>query len=254
MTTADTAGEMTLYEHLSELRIRVTRIALALVVGTIVGYIVFPSLLDYLIGPYCAVPEAYRETTGGECALVATTALEPFSLRIKTSVVFGAFITGPVIFWQLWRFIAPGLTRREKRLAAPFVFLSQLMFALGILFASYIIPLGLNVLLNIAGPRVEILLGAGAYLSFLLTTSVAFGLVFELPLVLVFMSLLGIVTSQGLRRFRPYALVLNVVLAAFITPTTDAITLFAMAGPMALFYEASIVGAWFIERSRRKRA
>ena len=154
---------------------------------------------------------------------------------------------------QLWRFITPGLTRTERRLALPFVVLSQVMFAVGMVFAYVVIPQGLRILLGMAGDRVDIFLTLDEYLSFFLTTSVAFGLVFELPLVLVFLSLVGVVTAAGLRRARPYAMVAIVVVAAIITPTTDAVTLALMAGPMALFYELSIGAAWLIERRRRRR-
>ena len=116
-----------------------------------------------------------------------------------------------------------------------------------------VIPQGLRILLGIAGPSVETFLSADEYLSFFLTTSVAFGLVFELPLVLIFLAMVGVVTDRSLRRARPYATVAIVVVAAIITPTTDAVTLLLMAAPMALFYELSILGAWFIGRRRRRR-
>ena len=248
------AGEMTLVEHLAELRSRLIRMVLALAVGAIIGYVLFPQLLDILIRPYCNVPAAFRPTPEGGCALVATRALEPFSVRMKTSLVFGLFVGGPVIFYQLWRFITPGLTSRERRYSLPFVVLSQLLFATGMVFAYVIIPQGLHILLGFGGKDITPLLSAGDYLSFVLTTAVAFGIVFELPLILVFLSLLGIVHAKGLRAFRPYALVINLTIAAVVTPTTDAVTMLFMAAPLAVFYELSIVAAWFIERGRRKRA
>lgn len=244
---------MALVDHLAELRTRLFRAALALTAGAIVGYIIFPTLLAFLIAPYCDVPKAFRPGDGG-CALVATRALEPFSVRIKTSMVFGLFAGGPVIFYQLWRFITPGLTTRERRYAMPFVTMSQLMFAAGITFAYIVIPQGLKILLDFGGDDIAPLLSADEYLSFILTTALAFGLVFEIPLLLIFLSLLGMVSASGLRKFRPYALVLNVAVAAVVTPTTDAVTMLFLAGPMALFYEIAIIAAWIIERRRRRRA
>lgn len=243
---------MSLLEHLVELRSRLSRAALALVAGTLIGYLVFPMVLEVLLDPFCRA-QAVLDPSGGECNLVAIRPMEPFSVRMKTSVVIGLFVGGPVIFYQLWRFITPGLTRKERRLALPFVVLSQVMFAVGMVFAYVVIPQGLRILLGMAGDRVDIFLTLDEYISFFLTTSVAFGLVFELPLVLVFLSLVGVVTAASLRRARPYAMVAIVVAAAIITPTTDAITLMLMAGPMALFYELSIGGAWLIERRRRRR-
>jgi len=242
---------MTLFEHLAELRSRLFRALLALVVGSAVGYAVFPWVLAVLVDPYCQALAVLRPEDS--CNLIALRPLEPFSVRMKTSVVIGLFVAGPVIFYQLWRFITPGLTRTERRYALPFVVLSQVMFALGIGFAYLVIPQGLKILLGIAGPDVETLLSANEYLSFFLTTSVAFGLVFELPLVLVFLALVGVVKSHLLRAWRPYAVVIILIIAAFVTPTSDAVTLLLMAGPMMIFYEFSILAARLIERSRRKR-
>ena len=242
---------MPLFEHLAELRTRLLRALLALAAGTVVGYVVFPQVLALLTDPYCAALAVLEPDRS--CRLIALRPLEPFSVRIKTSVVIGLFVGGPVIFYQLWRFITPGLTKRERRYALPFVVLSQVMFACGIAFAYLVIPHGLRILLFMGGEGIEATLSADEYLSFFLTTSVAFGLVFELPLVLIFLALVGVVQASMLRRARPYAVVLMVVLAAFITPTTDAVTLLLMAGPMVLFYELSIVATWLIERSRRKR-
>jgi sec-independent protein translocase protein TatC len=244
---------MTVFEHLAELRTRLFRAALALVAGAVVGYVLFDPLIREIIAPYCDLPQAVRLAEGDDCVLLGFRVLEGFSVRIKTSLVVGLFIGGPVIFYQLWRFITPGLTSSERRYALPFVLFSQLLFAAGIAFAYLIIPKGLAILLNLGGPSIAPALGAEEYLSFFLTTSVAFGLVFELPLVLIFLSLVGIVTAKGLRRFRPYAIVVNVAVAAVVTPTTDPVNLFFMAGPMVLFYEMSIAAAWLIERSRRRR-
>lgn len=244
---------MTLLEHLRELRSRLFKVVVALLLGSIVGYVVFENVFGFLIAPYCDIPQAFR-TDDGNCALVATRALEPFSVRIQVSLLFGAFVSGPVLFYQFWRFVVPGLTPRERRYALPFVVLSQLMFAAGIAFAFVIIPRGLEILLNFGGDDIAPLLTASDYLSFVLATIVAFGVVFELPLVLVLLSLAGVVKSRQLRNFRSYAIVLNFVVAAIITPTTDAVTLLAMVGPMILFYEGSILAAWLIERSRARRA
>lgn len=246
-----TAGEMTLTEHLRELRRRLVRAALALAIGAVVGYAFFPEILEVLLRPYCGSLSDLRPE--GSCQLVALRPLEPFSVRIRTALVAGLFLGGPVIFYQLWRFVTPGLTVRERRFALPFVALSQVMFAVGIVFAYLIIPQGLRVLLALGGPQIEPFLAAQEYLSFFLAMSLAFGIVFELPLVLIFLSLAGVLTASALRRARPYAIVAIFVLAAVITPTGDAVTLLLVAGPMTLFYELSVLAAWLIERSRRKR-
>ncbi len=243
---------MSLFAHLTELRQRLTRAVIALGLGAVVGYAVFPYLLDLIMAPYCEVADAVRPD--GSCTLIALTPLEPLSVRLKTSFVIGLFLGGPVIFYQLWRFITPGLTRRERRFALPFVVSSQVMFAVGITFAYLVIPFGLRTLLGFGGPGIEPFLSASEYLSFFLTLSIAFGLVFEVPLIMIFLALVGVVNASGLRKARPYAILISVVASAFITPTTDAVTLFFMAGPLILFYELSILVAWLVERSRRRRA
>ena len=243
---------MTLFEHLRELRTRLVRSLIALGLGAAVGYAIFPYLLELLIAPYCAVPSALRpEDT---CSLVALTPLEPFSVRIKTALVVGLFLGGPVIFYQLWRFIVPGLTAKERRYSLPFVLTAQLLFAAGIGFAYLIVPRALGVLLQLGGPGIDALLSATDYLSFFLALCVAFGLVFELPLVLISLVLLRVLKVDGLRRARPYAIVIMAISAAFITPTTDAVTLLFVVGPSWLFYELSIAVAWFVERRRRRAA
>lgn len=251
-TQAPVPGEMTLLEHLNELRTRLVKVSIAIVLGTAVGYAVFPQLLDLLIEPYCSVVENLSDTR--ECNLIILRPLEAFSVRIKVSMLVGVFLGGPVIFWQLWRFIVPGLTDRERKLAAPFVFLSQVLFGIGIAFAWFILPNALGVLTSLGGPRIVPNLTAAEYISFILTTSVAFGVVFLLPVVLTFLSLLGVLTATAMRTARPYAVVGVAIMAALITPTTDPVTMLLMMAPMVIFYEVSILFAVLFERRRRKRS
>jgi sec-independent protein translocase protein TatC len=241
-------GEMPLVDHLREFRTRFVKAAIAVAVGTVVGYALFPSSVDLLLQPYCRAIEAAQG-----CDLIVLGPLDPFLVRLRAAFVAGIVVGGPVLLYQLWRFITPGLTKRERRYALPFVVLSQLMFAAGIVFAAWAIPRGLSILLSLGGDSIRPLLGAREYLSFLLTMGLAFGIVFELPLVLVFLALAGVITSEGMRRARRYAVVAIVVVAAIITPTVDAVSLLLVAGPMILFYELAIVLAWIIERTRRRR-
>lgn len=242
---------MPLLDHLRELRRRGTIAVVALVVGTIVGYVLFPRLLVYLIAPFCDLPAAIRGSQ--ECGLVALRPLEPFSVRIRTSLVIGVFVSAPVLFLQLWRFITPGLTRKERRFALPFVLISQLLFSCGIAFAYLVIPRALNILLTLAGPQVTPMLSAAEYLSFFLAMCLAFGLIFEVPLVLISLTIVGVLDAQRLHRARPYAVVGMTIAAAIITPTTDAVTLLFVAGPMWFFYEFSVVIAYGIGRRRNRQ-
>jgi len=225
-----------------------------LFVATTIGWILFDPVISLIMAPACDLPDVIQLVNDdGGCRLVALRPLEPFSVRIRVALLTGLFVAGPVLFYQLWKFVTPGLTVRERRLTMPFILLSQLMFAFGIVFAYVIIPQGLNILLSMGGDNFAVALTGTEYLSFFLRTSIAFGLVFEIPLVLVFLSLLGIVTAEAMRKARPWAVVANVALAAVVTPTTDPVTLLFMAGPMVLFYEIAILLAWLIERSRRRR-
>lgn len=242
---------MPLSAHLAELRSRLIRIVLAVVLGAVVGWLAYAPIFDLMMRPYCALPADLRAIE--ECSLIATRVLEEFSVRIKVALVVGVFLSAPVLFHQLWRFITPGLTQRERRYTLPFVIGSIVMFLLGAAFAFYVIPRGLRILLEIGGGQIVTLLAAADYFSFILTTVLAFGVIFEVPLLLVFLSLLGIVSSAVLRRFRSYAIVANFLIAAVITPTTDPVTMLFMAGPMVILYEASILAARLIERSRRRR-
>lgn len=241
-------GEMPLADHLRELRSRLLRAGVALVLGTVAGYLAFPVALELLLAPYCEVVGPAER-----CELVVLSPLDPFFVRLRTAFVAGLVVGAPVLLLQVWRFVRPGLTGRERRTLLPFVLLSQLMFAAGIAFAAWVVPRGLGILLELGGDGISPLLGAREYLVFLLTMGLAFGIVFELPLVLAVLVLAGVLTSRGMRDFRRYAIVLNVIAAAIITPTGDAVTLLFVAGPMLLFYEAAIGFALLVERARRRR-
>jgi len=239
---------MPLAEHLRELRRRVLRAALAILAGAIVGYVLFPVGIELLLRPYCAAVDAV-----GECELIVLGPLDPFLVRVRSAMVVGFVVGAPALLYQLWRFVRPGLTGRERRYVLPFVVLSQVMFVAGIAFAAWVIPRGLGILLDLGGESIRPLLGAREYLAFLLAMGLAFGIVFELPLVLAFLALAGVVTADGMRRFRRYAVVVNIIAAAVITPTGDAVTLLLVAGPMIVFYELAIVFAHLVERARRRR-
>ncbi len=241
-------GELPLLDHFRELRSRFLKALVALGCGGVVGYAVFPRLLDVAIAPYCSALASLGNV--GSCTLVALRPLEPFAVRIQSALVVGLIVGGPVIFYQLWRFITPGLTSHERRYALPFVVLSQHMFVFGASMAYQIIPTGLRILLTLGGDQISAMLSASEYLKFFLQMSIAFGLVFELPLVLIFLGLAGVVTSEGLRKARPYAVVLMFIAGAFITPTTDAVTLLLVVGPMLVFYELSLLLTRLFERRR----
>lgn len=238
-------GEMPLSEHLREFRRRFTVALLAVAVGAVVGYAIFPQFFDLLLRPYCDVVGA------DSCQVNAFRATDPLAVRVRASLVVGLFLGAPVLFYELWRFVAPGLTAREKRFTLPFVVMSQVMFALGLAFAVWFVPTGLSVLLALGGTDIQPLLGANEYLTFLLAMGIGFGVVFEIPLVLVFLGAVGVLSSASLRAFRRYAIVGNLIVAALVTPT-DALSLVVVGVPLIVLYEVAILAIVIIERSRRR--
>jgi sec-independent protein translocase protein TatC len=224
---------MPLVEHLSELRRRLIISVLALMAGAVVGFILFDPILRVLLRPY-------TEATGNT-EFVFFDPLEAFGTRLKVAAWSGAFLASPVVLWQLWRFITPGLHKNEKRFAIPFILASILLFALGAGVALYTFETALRFLVGMGGESLTPLFSASKFLSFMILMMVAFGIAFEFPVLLVFLQLAGVVTSKRLRSWRRPALVVIVALAAVITPSQDPYSLFAMVMPMYLFYEGAIL-------------
>jgi len=224
---------MPLVEHLAELRRRLIISILALVGGAIVGFILYNRILSILIRPYTEVT--------GKTDFVFFDPLEAFATRLKVAAWSGAFIASPVVLWQLWRFITPGLHKNEKRYAIPFIVASILLFLLGAVVALYTFESALRFLIGVGGDNLTPLFSASKFLSLIILMIIAFGIAFEFPVLLVCLELAGAVTSKTLRRWRRPAIVVIVAVAAVITPSQDPYSLFAMVVPMYLFYEGSIL-------------
>ena len=224
---------MSLVEHLTELRRRLIISAVALVLGGIVAFVLYNRILDFLIGPY-------TEVTGKD-RLVFTDPLEGFATRLKISAYGGLFLASPVVLWQLWRFITPGLHKNEKRYAIPFICASILLFLCGVAMAFVTFEPALRFLVGVGGDNLETFFTASKYLSLITLMIVAFGIAFEFPILLVFLQLAGVLPSTRLRKWRRPAIVIIVAVAALITPSQDPYSLFFMAGPMYLFYEGAIL-------------
>jgi sec-independent protein translocase protein TatC len=248
-------GRMTLAEHLAELRSRLIKAMVAMALGACIGFFLYQPVLDVLVEPYCDVkteqldaPSALQPGDTG-CNLVVTDPLESFSIRLKVSGYLGLLIAAPFILWQLWRFITPGLYSREKRLAIPFVGSAFFLFTLGAVTAWLTFPKALQFFAAFGGPSLTLLYTPGKYLSLLTLMMLIFGLAFLFPIVLVFLQLAGVLSWQRLSSWRRYAIVLIFLVDAVITPSGDPITLIAMALPMVLFYEASIlIGRFVLKR------
>jgi sec-independent protein translocase protein TatC len=194
----------------------------------------YEPLLNWMMVPVQAVlPEGSK--------MVAVEVQETFFTALKVAFFSGFLVSLPIIFWQLWLFIAPGLYDHEKKMVLPFVFFATLMFLIGASFAYYIVvPFGFNFLINFGSAVVTVLPSIGKYVSFFTKLLFGFGIAFELPVITFFLAILGLVTDKSLKDFFKYAIVIIFVLAALLTPP-DVLTQFLMAGPLILLYGVSIV-------------
>jgi sec-independent protein translocase protein TatC len=235
---------MSLWDHLAELRTRLIISVAAIAVGAVVGFFLWDWVLNVATHPYC-VAQAKRDVHGigggSSCALYISSPLELFTTRLTIGAYIGVFLASPVVLWQLWRFITPGLNKNEKRYAIPFVLSSLILFILGAAIAWYTFPRAIAFLLAVGGEHVQTLFNPGPYLKLIFLMMLTFGAVFEIPLLLVFLELAGIVSSRKLRDWRRPAIVINFAVAAIATPSQDPYSMCAMAIPMCIFYELAII-------------
>ncbi len=234
---------MALVDHLGELRRRVAVILIALGLTGIVAFWMYPFTLRFLQAPYCKVQHP--------CQLFVTGPLDGLSLRIKVTAYSALALASPVILWQLWRFLAPGMTRAEKRTTLPFVLSSLVMFAAGGALAFESFPHALAFLGSIGGPSIRHLYSPSSYLGLILAVVVVFGVTFELPVVLVALQMAGVLTPRSLAAHRRLALIAIVLVAAIITPSGDPFSMIALSIPLYAFYETSIlIGKVTTKRTR----
>lgn len=242
---------MTLVEHLSELRHRLIICVVAVGLGMLAGFILYEQIFDVLIQPYKDIADTHRTLTGGR--LLQTDPLEGFSIRMRTSVYAGVAFAMPVLLWQIWRFVSPGLYANEKRYAVPFVVSALVLFVLGATLAYFTLPRALDFLIDIGGEGFVTGYTAGKYFRLITYMMLAFGIGFEFPIVLIFFQMAGIVETDTLRRARRFAIVGICILVAVITPSGDPISMLMLSVPMVLFYELSIlIGAFIAKRQARR--
>lgn len=244
---ADNA-QMALMDHLRELRNRILKCAIAVVVTGVVAYIFYEQIFEFFTHPYC---ESVRDTDRS-CTLYSFDLLGGFVLRMKVALVGGIILSLPVILYQAWRFIVPGLYRNERRYSVAFVGTSLFLFSVGGVLAYYTLPKMIAWLQGNGGP-VTYVTAADKY--FWLTTLMvaAFGIGFEFPIVLVALQMVGIVEPSTLAGFRRQAVVGIIVAVAALTPGGDPVSLLALSVPMYVFYELSIVIGRVLKRRSREK-
>jgi sec-independent protein translocase protein TatC len=258
---ANPDGSMTLMEHLRELRYRLVVALVAVAAGGVVGFIWWgvspfglPSLGDLLTAPYCGLPPTLRLTPNpGRCQLLQTAPFEVFTLRMQVGLAAGAVLTAPIWVYQLWAFITPGLYAKERKFAVTFVGTASVLFAGGAVLAYYVVPTGLSFLANLGGGQFITALTGQAYIGFLLTMLVIFGLTFELPLLVVMLNRVGVLPYEKLKRWQRGILFGIFVLAAVATPGNDPISMLALAGALIVLFEASVLIARAHDRAVARR-
>lgn len=228
-TTKNIENEkMPFTQHLEELRKRLIIIFISIGFGFILTYFLSHKIILILKIPL-----------GQDLIFISPT--EAFFVNLKVALFASLFLTIPITLYQLWRFVSPGLLEKEKKHTLPFVVSSTIMFVIGGMFAYYLIlPFGIKFLLAYGTNEIKPMLSLGNYISFTTKLILAFGIVFELPLVLLFLTKIGIITPKFLTRNRKYAILLVFIIAAFLTPP-DVFTQILMALPLIVLYEVSIL-------------
>ena len=224
---------MTLIEHFEELRNRLFIAIASWVVGAGVAFYFQSELLAWIQAP---LPENIVEN------LTAFKLLEPFLVSMQIAAFFGLVLASPIIFGQIWGFIAPGLYKEERRWAVPFVLFTFLAFAGGVLFSYYIVlPLALPIILGFLSGEIGLILGIGDYISKMILYMAVFGVIFEMPVVGFLFARLGLIYSKTLVQFRRYSIVGGMILAAVLTPTADPFNFALVAIPLVILYEITII-------------
>jgi sec-independent protein translocase protein TatC len=240
--------QMSFLEHLEELRQRLLRSVVALLVGFGIGFYFAKDIYAILARP---LTETLHQL-GASDKLVYTNPVDPFNLYIKLALLAGLFIASPYILWQVWLFISPGLYRHEKRYVWPFVLLTTALFACGGYFAyGLAFPAALKFLIGY-GNQFQAMVTINEYWDLAMSIIVAVGLVFELPVVILLLSIFGIVTPRFLWRQVRYAVLITAVLAAAIVPTNDMASIFIVWIPLVGLYILSIGLSWLVQVRKRR--
>ncbi|WP_051712399.1 twin-arginine translocase subunit TatC [Spirillospora albida] len=245
-------GRMPLMDHLRELRNRLIKSILALLAGTVAGWLMFDPAWDFLKQPYCSLPQS-NVVDKDECSLFVNGIFSSFFLQLKISFIIGAVISAPVWLYQLWAFVAPGLYRRERRWTYVFLGAAIPLFFVGTALAYLTVDKGLALFLGFVADDVKPLITVDSYLGYVLTMLLVFGLTFELPLFVTVLNLAGVLSSQRIRKSQRMVIFGIFVFAAVATPSPDPFTMMALAMPTVLLFEVAAFLAFLNDRRRALR-
>jgi sec-independent protein translocase protein TatC len=243
----DDFKEMELWEHLGELRARLIRSAIYVVIGLIAAWNVYPWLWDLFVAPL----EPVLKQINGK--IVYTTFTQGFMLRLQVSLIAGLVIAIPLVTLEVWGFIAPGLTRSERRACYVVFPLSLFFFFFGLVVGYALMGVTVGYFAQYIPKDVELLQDPAKYMTFLVKMVVGFGLTFQMPVILMFLSWIGMISSRTLREQWRLAVVGCFAVAAIATPGGDPMTMLIMAAPLAVLYLGSIVMCGFVERLRARQ-
>ena len=242
MKFSDISAEMPFLDHLEELRWRLIKIAASILVLSVIAFSFSDYLLDILLYP----TKDLQDKMNIQVLKVQTM----FMIKLELSILSGAIISLPYIFYQIWAFLAPGLLEKERKYAIPVIFLATISFIVGASFAYYIIiPLALEFFMSMAPATIENNIALDFYIGFLLRLIIVFGVVFELPMVSLFLTKLGILTPAFLKKYRRYAIVIFFIMAAVLTPP-DPTTQVLLAVPLLVLYEITIWVSYMFAKKR----
>ncbi len=245
------SSAMTLVEHLEELRWRIFKSLIAIVVLSVAAFFFHVQILDFLTRPLPANANVLASLTHGKQKLTVSGVGEGFTTYLMVSVAAGFLVSLPVILYQVWAFISPGLYAREKKHAVPFIVAGLVLFAAGLSLGYIVLQYPIYWLINFASDNFSNLITAGNYFTFIAYFLLAFGIVFEIPLVLTFLSIIGLITADTLARKRAVAHVGMWIAATVITPGADLYSPIFLGVSMSCLYELSII---FIKITARMRA
>ncbi|MEU4549015.1 twin-arginine translocase subunit TatC [Nonomuraea dietziae] len=245
----DDEGRMPLMEHLRELRNRLVYALLALIVGVIVGFLFFDPVWAFLKEPFCELGAA-QQLRPGQCTLVTGDIFQSFFTTLKVSAMVGILVSSPVWIYQIWAFVTPALYRNEKRYSATFLAIAVPLFLGGAVLAYIIMDTSLAILLGFMPTDTVAAIQINEYLDYVLIMLVIFGVSFELPLILVFLNIIGVLSHSTVKKHRRTVVFLMFVFGAVITPGGDPLTMMALAAPMVVLYFAAEAFMYLRERRR----
>ena len=237
--TEDTGAVMTLVEHLEELRRRLIVALIAIAVCTTVAFIFWDPIVGFLLTPLPAISSNPELIQNGK--LVISDPAGGFMVALKVSIAIGIGIASPIVLYQLWGFLATGLTNKERKYAAPFTFIGVALFAIGLVVGFITLRYPMDWLLTFGADRFAPLINADSYFTFVAYFLLAFGFVFELPLVITFLGLVGIINSRMLRQKRLYILFALWFISCFITPGADPVSPVIIGVAFTALFELSVL-------------